>query len=198
MPAANFSSTTQSPSHCTSYLVICALAVGKNLPFPLLNRCPQSSSTCFFRKFIEVLFFADTVNRQGSEHVRVRVSAYSSATSPPPSLKGCSCCFRILELGILMNLQPANSLAYSRSCYVEASWNQDRVGFVLPPLMAYVQPAKRQSFHSLALPTVPAQGKPRDPLKRKASWCSFFPLKLICHRPSGMPHRARISCSANP
>lgn len=29
--------------------------------------------------------------------------------------------------------------------------------------MAYVQPATRQSFHSLALPTVPAQGKPRDP-----------------------------------
>jgi len=51
--------------------------------------------------------------------------------------KGCSSCFPILELGILMNLQPANSFAYSRSCYVEASRNQDRnqdrVGFVLPP-----------------------------------------------------------------
>lgn len=132
MPAANFSSTTQSPSHCTSYLAICALAVGKTLPFLLLNLAPIVFNM-LLQKTYRGPIFCRCRKPPGSRTCTRTSLCHSSPTSPPPSLKGCSSCLPVLELGILMNLQHANSFAYSRSCYAEDSWNQDRVGFVLPP-----------------------------------------------------------------
>lgn len=39
----------------------------------------------------------------------------------------------------------------------------DKVGFVIPPVPGDSQPARTSRFTPSALPTVPAQGKPRDP-----------------------------------
>lgn len=40
---------------------------------------------------------------------------------------------------------------------------RDKVGFVIPPVPGDSQPARASRFTPSALPTVPAQGKPRDP-----------------------------------
>lgn len=39
----------------------------------------------------------------------------------------------------------------------------DKVGFVIPPVPGDSQSARASRFTPSALPTVPAQGKPRDP-----------------------------------
>jgi hypothetical protein len=46
----------------------------------------------------------------------------------------------------------------------------DKVGFVIPPVPGDSQPARTSRCTPSALPTFPAQGKPRDPntWKRKA------------------------------
>lgn len=119
---------------------------------------------CFFRKFIETLIvYRRRTLRRYRNYYWTGFSQRFVYVPPPPSLR-CSSCLPALRLCIL--------LTCSRSCHENASRNWDRVGFVLPPGMAYVQATVRQSFHSLATSTIPAQGKPRDPraqsAKRKA------------------------------
>ena len=41
----------------------------------------------------------------------------------------------------------------------------DKVGFAIPPVPGDSQPARSSRFTPSALPTFPAQGKPRDPNK---------------------------------
>jgi len=119
---------------------------------------------CFFRKFIETLIVYRGRTLRRYEIITGQVSPNALSTFPPPPSLRCSSCLPALRLCIL--------LTCSRSCHENASRNWDRVGFVLPPGMAYVQATVRQSFHSLATSTIPAQGKPRDPraqsAKRKA------------------------------